>query len=141
MPEPHENFYLTGLMLNVLASFAEFERELIATRVAESRALLKARALRIADLLPFGYSADPLTKQLVPVVINDLAKGIADAIVYATEAAVVKWMFDEAAAGKRPAEIAAAANANGWRTKSTFWGEHGSGVAPIRGPRARSSQH
>jgi len=30
-------------VLNILASFAEFEREMIATRIAESRERLKAR--------------------------------------------------------------------------------------------------
>ena len=65
--------------LDVLMSFAEFERELIASRVAESRARLKARGQRIAGAVPFGYAADPRTKQFVPS---------------ASEAAVVKWMFD-----------------------------------------------
>ena len=32
-----------GFMLNILAAFAEFEREMIATRIAESRVRLKAR--------------------------------------------------------------------------------------------------
>ena len=55
-----------GFMLNILASFAEFERELIAGRIAESRARLKARGLRVAGALPFGYDADPHSKQLIP---------------------------------------------------------------------------
>jgi site-specific DNA recombinase len=93
-----------SFMLNILASFAEFERELIAGRIAESRARLKARGLRVAGALPFGYDADPRSKQLKP---------------NASETAVVKWMFEQAAAGQTPAEIADAANANGWRTKRT----------------------
>jgi hypothetical protein len=32
----------------------------------------------------------------------------------------VKWMFDQAAGAKTPAEIADAANAKGWRTKATI---------------------
>lgn len=91
-----------GFMLNILASFAEFEREMIAARIAESRARLKARGLRIAGAVPFGYDADPRSKQLVPS---------------ANESAVVKWLFEQAAAGRTPAEIAEDANANGWRTK------------------------
>ena len=91
-----------NFMLNILASFAEFEREMIATRIAESRELLKARHLRIAGGVPFGYDADRRTKQLVP---NE------------EESAVVKWMFAEAAAGRKPADIAVAANGLGYRTK------------------------
>lgn len=91
-----------SFMLNILASFAEFEREMIASRIAESRTRLKARGRRIAGAVPFGYEADPRTKQFFPS---------------SSEAAVVKWIFDQAAAGKTPAEIADAANANGWRTK------------------------
>lgn len=89
-------------ILNILASFAEFEREMIAARIAESRERLKARHLRIAGGVPFGYDADRRSKQLVP---------------NAEESAVVKWMFAEAAAGTKPAEIAEAANTRGWRTK------------------------
>lgn len=37
-------------MLNILASFAEFEREMIAARIAETRARLKQRHLRFAGL-------------------------------------------------------------------------------------------
>lgn len=91
-----------GFLLNILASFAEFEREMIAARIAESRARLKARGLRIAGAVPFGYDADPRSKQLVP---------------NANESVVVNWLFEQAAAGRRPAEIADEANANGWRTK------------------------
>ena len=43
-------------VLNILASFAEFEREMIATRIAESRERLKARHLRFAGGVPFGYA-------------------------------------------------------------------------------------
>jgi hypothetical protein len=91
-------------MLNILAAFAQFEREMIASRIAESRARLKARGQRIAGAVPFGYEADPRTKQLLQS---------------AREAPVVKWMFEQAAAGRTPAEIADAANGKGWRTKET----------------------
>ena len=58
---------LDNLMLNVLASFAEFEREMTSSRIAEARAYLKANGRRIAGAVPFGYAADPRTKQLVVV--------------------------------------------------------------------------
>lgn len=91
-----------SFMLNILASFAEFEREMIASRIADTRALLKQRHLRFAGGVPFGYDADRRTKQLMP---NE------------EESAVVKWMFAEAAAGRKPADIAVAANGLGYRTK------------------------
>ena len=89
-------------MLNILASFAEFEREMIAARIADTRARLKQRHLRFAGGVPFGYDADRRSKQLVP---NE------------EESAVVKWMFSEGAAGKKPGDIAEAANGLGYRTK------------------------
>ena len=62
---------LDQLMLNILASFAEFERDLAASRIAEARAHLKGHGRRIAGAIPFGYVADPHTKQLVVCVKND----------------------------------------------------------------------
>jgi site-specific DNA recombinase len=91
-----------GFMLNILATFAEFERELIASRIADARARLKARGLRIAGAVPIGYDVDPRTKQFIR---------------NASESAIVTWMFDEAGAGKTPAEIANRANGRGWCTK------------------------
>ena len=94
-----------SFMLNILAAFAQFEREMIASRIAESRERLKARGQRIGGAVPFGYDANPRTKQLLQS---------------ASEAPAVKWMFDQAAAAKTPAEIADAANVKGWRTKATI---------------------
>lgn len=96
-----------NFMLNIMASFAEFERELISARIADSRARLKARRLRFAGGVPFGYDSDDRTKQLAP---NE------------KEAAVVQWMFSEAASGRKPSEIAEAANARGCRTKAPVGG-------------------
>ncbi len=90
-------------LLNIMASFAEFEREMIAARIADARARLKSERRRLAGAVPFGYTADPHTKQLV------VQPGEADA---------VRWIFAEAAAGKRPSEIAAAAIALEYRTKA-----------------------
>lgn len=93
-----------SFMLNIMASFAEFERELIADRIAESRARLKARHLRFAGGVPFGYDSNRRTRQLVP---NE------------EERAVVGWMFAEAAAGNKPSQIAEEANSRGYHTKVT----------------------
>lgn len=93
-----------NFMLNIMASFAEFEREIIATRIAESRERLKARHLRIGGGIPFGHDSNRRTRQLVP---NE------------EETAIVRWMFAEAAAGKKPSQIAENANGRGYRTKAT----------------------
>lgn len=55
------NASIDKLMLNVLGSFAEFERDLAASRIAEARAHLKAHGRRIAGATPFGYSAAATT--------------------------------------------------------------------------------
>jgi site-specific DNA recombinase len=87
---------------HILASFAEFEREMIAGRLAETRSYLKKHGRRLAGSVPFGYDADPGTKQLVPNLY---------------EARRVRAIFKRAAAGQRPAEIARHINHLGWRTK------------------------
>jgi len=92
---------LDRFMMNVLASFSEFERDLAATRIAESRAHLKAHGRRIAGATPFGYFADRHTKQLV---------------VCDEEAAAVARMFQWADAGVTPGVIASFANALRWIT-------------------------
>ena len=94
---------LDNLMLSVLASFAEFEREMTATRIAEARAYLKSKGRRIAGAVPFGYAADPRTKQLVVV---------------PEEGEIVSTMFRWAAAKVRPSTIASYANGMGYRTRS-----------------------
>lgn len=94
---------LNNLMLNVLASFAEFEREITATRIAEARAYLKSKGRRIAGAVPFGYAADPRTKQL---------------IVVPEEGEIVSTMFRWAANKVRPSTISSYANAIGWRTRT-----------------------
>jgi site-specific DNA recombinase len=108
-----------SFMLNILASFAEFEREIIAARIADSRAQLKERHLRFAGAVPLGYDSDRRTKQLVP---NPL------------EAEIVRWMFAEAASGKRPAEIATNANARRFRTKANGPWSARQVVATLRNP-------
>ena len=55
------------LLTNLLSSFAELERDMTTSRIADTRAGLVARGRRIASRIPFGYSTDPKTKQRVPV--------------------------------------------------------------------------
>ena len=94
---PHNRF-----LRHILAAFADFEREMIATRIAESRAYLKKHGRRLAGPPPFGYDAGPLTKQLVP------NKG---------EARRVRAIFKRAVRGELPRQIASACNKQGWTTK------------------------
>jgi len=89
-------------LLNLMAAFAEFEREMIRSRLDDTRRALKRRGRRLAGGVPYGYDADPTTKQLV---------------VNFTEARRVEAMFQLAADGMLPLDIATAVNENGWRTK------------------------
>lgn len=92
----------TRLITHVLAAFAQFEREMIASRIADSRIYLKKHGRRLAGLIPYGYDADPMTKQLI---INN------------AEARRVRTMFRRAADGELPKRIAFICNKQYWRTK------------------------
>jgi site-specific DNA recombinase len=92
------------LVLNIIGSFAEFEREMIRDRLADTRAAMKRRGLRAAGRVPYGYEIDPVTKQLVR--LN-------------REANRVRAIFEWAIEGKTLTEIAALANRRRWRTKPT----------------------
>jgi site-specific DNA recombinase len=92
-----------SLLLNLLSIFAEFEREMIAKRIADARAALKRQGRRVTGALPLDYDADPLTKQLV---------------VNPKEIKQVRAMFEMAAEGMPPSEIARLANGKKWRTKT-----------------------
>jgi DNA invertase Pin-like site-specific DNA recombinase len=86
---------MSDLVLNVLATFAEFEREMISERLRDARAALRSRGIRNAGRVPFGYSADPLSHQLV---------------LQPERAPVVKRMFEMAAEGTPPSTIAMSSN-------------------------------
>lgn len=88
--------------LNIMASVAEFEQEMMRERMADARAAHKRRGRRVAGVVPYGYEADPVTKQLVAV---------------RQEATRIRKMFQWAAEGKLPTEIAKTANSRCWRTK------------------------
>ncbi|MBI5548139.1 MAG: recombinase family protein [Deltaproteobacteria bacterium] len=94
----------SDLMLNVLASFAEFEREIIGERLRESRALRRKRGLRSAGLVPFGFRSDPVTRQLKPVTVD---------------AEVVRQIFERVAGGARPSQVATWLNELGLPTKKS----------------------
>lgn len=86
---------LAGLQVNMLATFAEWERELIRERIADTRGAIKARGERSGGRVPLGYRTDRLTKQLV---IDERA------------AVAVRWFFDEAAKGTTTSVLVATAN-------------------------------
>lgn len=77
------------LLLNVMATFAEFERDMIRSRLADMRSALKRHGRRLAGPPPYGYDGDPRTKQLV---------------VNPAEARRVKAMFKAAAPGPSGAQ-------------------------------------
>jgi len=91
------------LLTNLLSSFAEFERDMTTSRIADTRAGLVARGRRIAGRIPFGYSTDPKSKQLVPV---------------PREAGIVKTMFELVADGVKPSVVEETALLRSWRTRS-----------------------
>jgi len=93
---------LAELVNNVVASLAEFERDIISERLREAKGRARARGLRAAGRVPLGYRADPNTRQLV---------------VDEAEAVLVRALFDHCAAGEPGAAIAAWANEAGHRTK------------------------
>ena len=86
-----------SFVFNIMASFAEFEREIISDRVRDAHAAHRLRGLRSAGRVPFGYRADPETHQLV---------------VHEPEASVVRQMFAMAQEGEPPTIIAAATNSS-----------------------------
>lgn len=71
-------------------------------RLREARVAYKSRGLRVAGVIPFGYVADPVTKQLVVV---------------PQEAEQVRCIFELAAEGRRPSEIARLVTQLGWKTR------------------------
>ncbi len=98
------------LLRHMLAAFAEFERDMIASRVAETRSYLKKHGRRLAGKVPYGYDADPATKQLVS---------------NRSEARRIRAIFRRAAAGQTPSEIAKRIDHLGWRTKEWTSGRTG----------------
>ncbi len=86
---------LAGLQVNMLATFAEWERDIIRERIADMRGAIKARGERSAGRVPLGYRVDPTTKQLV---VDEGA------------AAAVRWFFSEAAKGTTTNDLVKKAN-------------------------------
>ena len=90
-------------MLNLLASFAEFEHSLISDRLQESIRARRRGGRRLSGKPPFGYDLDASTNGLM---------------VNAGEARKVSEFFRLAADGQTPRQIAECATKRGWTTKA-----------------------
>jgi site-specific DNA recombinase len=89
------------LMLNVLLSFAQFEREVTGERIRDKIAAAKRKGMWMGGVPPLGY--DVRDRQLV---INE------------REAAVVRRIFEEMLTLGSTTQIAASLNAEGLTTKA-----------------------
>ena len=89
----------TRLTSNIVAAASEFQLDLTRERMAESRLALKSKGKRVAGRLPFGYSADPRTKKLIP---------------NPHQSRLVFEIFQLASAGGVPTYIAEVANLQKW---------------------------
>lgn len=87
------------LLINLMAVFAEFERDMTNARLEEARLALKSHGRRVAGRVPYGYEADPITKQLV---------------ISQPEGDRVRHFFRQAAEGILPSQIALMANQQNW---------------------------
>ncbi|TWT80568.1 hypothetical protein CA13_20130 [Planctomycetes bacterium CA13] len=88
------------LMTNIVAAASEFQQDLTRDRMADMRAAYKRHGKRVAGRVPFGYQADPVTKQLV---------------VDPEQFVVVRDFFELASKGGRPSDLASLANLSEWR--------------------------
>ncbi len=97
------------LTLNILLSFAQFEREVTGERIRDKIAASKRKGMWMGGVPPLGY--DVRDRQLV---VND------------AEAAVVRRVFDEMLTLGSPTRIAAGLSAEGITTKAwtTQGGQH-----------------
>ena len=89
------------LMLNVLLSFAQFEREVTGERIRDKIAAAKRKGMWMGGVPPLGYDVDNRL-----LVINE------------TEAAVVRRIFEEMLTIGSPTQIAAKLTAEGVTTKA-----------------------
>jgi site-specific DNA recombinase len=91
------------LTLNILLSFAQFEREVIAERIRDKVGAARRKGKYMGGRPVLGYDADPVEKKLH---INP------------EEAKIVRIVFKRLAQGMIPAQIADELNAQGFTTKS-----------------------
>jgi site-specific DNA recombinase len=92
------------LTLNVLLSFAQFEREVTGERIRDKIAASKKKGMWMGGGVPFGY--DVVDRQLV---INQ------------SEAEIVRWMFERYAEIKSVPQLAEEMAAKGIKTRMRVW--------------------
>jgi site-specific DNA recombinase len=90
------------LVLNVLLSFAQFEREIISERTRDKIAATKRKGRWAGGVPPLGYDVEPAAKKLV---------------VNADEAARVRAIFDLYLAHESVAPVLVELDRRGWATK------------------------
>lgn len=108
--DPHfdSNSPSSRLMTHIVGAASEFQQSLTRERMADSRRALKRQGKRVAGRVPFGYEADPSTKQL---------------IVHPEQAVVVENLFQLASQGTKPSEMAKRANQVGWKNQNVESGK------------------
>lgn len=89
------------LMVNMLLSFAQFERETTVERVRHKLEERAKRGLWNGGWAPLGYTYDPVTKKVA---------------IHETDAVVARRIFDLSRELRSPAKVAAVLNAEGLRT-------------------------
>lgn len=92
------------LTLNVLLSFAQFEREVTGERIRDKVAASKKKGMWMGGGVPFGY--DVVERQLV---INQ------------SESKIVRWMFKRYAAVKSVPQLVEELAAKGIKTRQRVW--------------------
>jgi site-specific DNA recombinase len=97
------------LVLNVLQSFAQFEREIASERIKDKIALSKQRGMWMGGTIPLGYDA-----------IDSKLHVIED------EANIVRFLFDSFIETSSPTETIKLAKTQGYKTKArrTSTGKH-----------------
>ncbi len=96
------NTSMGRLTLNILLSFAQFEREIISERTKDKMRAARTKGKFVGGRPALGYDRDPTTKMLV---INP------------KEAAIVRMMFDLYLEKKSLLDVASALNEKGFLTK------------------------
>lgn len=96
------NTSMGRLTLNILLSFAQFEREITSERTRDKMAAAKKRGKWVGGCTPLGYRFDKETHKLV---------------IIPQEAEIIKDLFDLYLKRKSILEVVKIANENGHRTK------------------------
>ena len=102
--QPIDTSTSTGkLMLHILSSFAEFERELISERTHDKMGAARKRGQWLGGRPPFGYARDKEGKKLI---INE------------AEAKIIREMFELYLKGNSLLKVASILNEKGYRSRA-----------------------